>query len=195
MAYHVYHTEALILGGRPSGEGDRNLFCYTRELGLVMAHAKSLREGRSRLRYSLQTFAHAQIDLIRGKHGWRLISARPVDSLGDLWRHPLKRRILAHHTGLLERLIQGEERNEVLFDELILGLKFLHEVDEEISLRSAELLLVVRLLAELGYWGDKTLHAPLFAADALTVPTLAYAHAYRPTLLASVNEAIRASQL
>lgn len=195
MAYHVYHTEALILGGRPSGEGDRNLFCYTRELGLVMAHAKSLREGRSRLRYSLQTFAHAQIDLIRGKHGWRLISARPVDSLGDIWRHPSKRRILANHTGLIERLIQGEERNGLLFDELILGLNFLRDIDEEISLRSLELILVIRLLAELGYWGDKTLHAPLFAENALTTPTLEYAHTNRPTLLARVNEALRASQL
>jgi recombinational DNA repair protein (RecF pathway) len=195
MAYHIYHTEALILGGRPSGEGDRNLFCYTRELGLVMAHAKSLREGRSRLRYALQTFAHAEVDLIRGKHGWRLISARPVDSLGELWRHPSKRRILAHHTQLLERLIQGEEQNGTLFDDLLLGLKFLRDIEEESMLRSAELLLVIRLLAELGYWGDKTLHAPLFSENALTVPVLEYTHSYRPSLLVSVNEALRASQL
>ena len=195
MAYHVYHTEALILGGRPSGEGDRSLFCYTRELGLVMAHAKSLREGRSRLRYALQTFAHAEIDLIRGKHGWRLISARPVDSLAELWNHPSKRRILAHHAGLLERLIQGEERHEILFDEILEGLEFLRSVDEEIMLRAAELLLVIRLLARLGYWGDTEIHAPLFAADAWSLASLAYARDSRKTLLVGVNEALRASQL
>lgn len=194
MSYHVYHTEALILSGRPSGEGDRRLFCYTRELGLVVAHARSLREGRSRLRYALQTFAHAEIDLVRGKQTWRLISARPVDSLGDLWRHPSKRRILAHHTGLLERLIQGEERHEVLFDDILQGLVFLRTVSEERELRAAELLLVIRLLTHLGYWGDKELHAPLFE-DGWTEEALAYAGAHRPTLLLRVNEALRASQL
>jgi recombinational DNA repair protein (RecF pathway) len=160
-----------------------------------MAHAKSLREGRSRLRYALQTFAHAEIDLVRGKSGWRLISARPLDSLGDLWRHPLKHRILAEHTQLLERLIQGEEQNGVLFDDLLRGLQFLRDVDGAIALRSAELLLVIRLLAELGYWGDKSLHIPLFGEDALTMTTLEYTHACRPSLLLRVNEALRASQL
>lgn len=195
MAYHIYHTEALILGGRPSGEGDRNLICYTRELGLVMAHAKSLREGRSRLRYALQTFAHVEIDLVRGKSGWRLISARPLDSLGDIWRHPLKRRILAEHTQLLERLIQGEEQNGVLFDDLLQGLQFLRGINETIALRSTELLLVVRLLAQLGYWGDKALYAPLFGEEALSMSTLKYTSEYRPALLVQVNEALRASQL
>ena len=112
MAHHIYHTEALLLGGRPSGEGDRLLYCYTRELGLVMAHAKSLREMRSRLRYALQTFSHAELDLIRGKHGWKLISARPVESFGMLWQKKRKRTVVAQYVELIRRLIQGEETEE-----------------------------------------------------------------------------------
>lgn len=195
MSYHIYHTEALILSGRAVGEGDRSLFCYTRELGLVMAHAKSLRESRSRLRYALQTFSHAEIDLIRGKHGWRLISARPTHSHGELWRHTSKRRILAHHAGLLERLIQGEERHTVLFDDIISGLQFLERLTDEAHLRAAELLLVIRLLAHLGYWEEREVYAHLLQGAAWTPETLEYVAKERPALLTGVNNALQASQL
>lgn len=195
VSYHIYHTEALILSGRAVGEGDRSLFCYTRELGLVMAHAKSLRESRSRLRYALQTFSHAEIDLIRGKHGWRLISARPVRSHSELWRHASKRRILAHHAGLLERLIQGEERHEILFDDIISGLQFLERVESGAHLRAAELLLVIRLLAHLGYWEERDTYAHLLADTAWGEDSLEYVNLERPALLLGVNNALEASQL
>jgi recombinational DNA repair protein (RecF pathway) len=195
MAYHVYHTEALIIGGHGSGEGDRLLFCYTRELGLVFAHAKSLREHRSRLRYALQTFAHAQIDLIHGKSGWKLISARPIDSFSDVWCHPAKRRLLAQHTSLMRRLIQGEERHALLFDEILAGLEFLRGLDPRAKLTSLELLLVVRLLAHLGYWGEDHLSASLVSETGYSNELLLRAEALRPLLLEEVNTALSASQL
>jgi len=194
MSYHVYHTEAIILGGRPHGEGDRMLYCYTRELGLVVAHAKSLRESRSRLRYTLQTFAHAELDLIQGKHGWKIISARPVDSLGALWQHPEKRRVLSEVGALVRRLIQGEESHAMLFDEILSGINFLREVEEQTLLRSGELILVIRLLSRLGYWEEKETH-PLLFEENLSHSSLAYAALMRPKLLVSVNNALHASQL
>ncbi len=194
MSYHIYHTEAIILGGRAHGEGDRILYCYTRELGLVFAHVKSVREGRSRLRYTLQTFAHVEVDLIRGKHGWKLISARPINSLETLWRHPKKRRVLSEVAALLRRLIQGEESHTVLFDDVLSGFYFLSELEEDALLRSSELLLVIRLLAQLGYWGEKDAH-PLLLEKELSPAALAYAHTQRPELLLRVNAALHASQL
>ena len=196
MAYHIYHTEAIILDSRPFGEGDRLLHCYTRELGYVVAHAKSLRELRSRLRYSLQTFAHAEIDLIRGKHGWKLISARPLSQHQSLLEHARKRTILAQHTQLVRRLIQGEESHATLFDDLLAALRFLdlREVEEEF--RAAELLFVVRLLERLGYWEGKEELALLLtpnvwdSTDALHLVTRERTH-----VLTAVNAALRATQL
>lgn len=195
MPYHIYHTEALILGGLPRGEGDRLLFCYTKELGLVLAHAKSIREGRSKLRYALQTFAHTYIDLVSGKSGWRLISARPVSSFRESWSDGEKRRILARQAQLLRRLIQGEERNEKLFDDVLLGVHFLHTLTEDNDLLEVELLMVVRLLHELGYWGNKEKFAPLFEAGAWHADSLEYIRGIRGELLAEVNESLQSSQL
>lgn len=195
MAYHVYHTEAIILGGRLFGDGDRILYCYTREFGMLFAHAKSIREIRSRLRYALQTFAYAEVDLIRGKHGWKLISARPVDSFGHLWSHRQKRHVVAQHTHLLRRLIQGEEEHRALFDDLLNGLYFLGTIEESEELRAAELLLVIRLLERLGYWETEQSDEILFTADSWTKETLEHARGERARLLVGVNRALAASQL
>lgn len=195
MSYHIYHTEALILGGSMRGEGDRLLYCYTKAFGLVLAHAKSVREGRSKLRYALQTFAHVEIDLVSGKSGWRLISARPVNSFRDSWSHAEKRRILARQAQLLRRLIQGEEQHEKLFDDVLFGVHFLHDLALDTYLPEAELLMVVRLLDQLGYWGKKEMFAPLFKEGAWNHESLGYIRGARSLLLLEVNSSLQSSQL
>lgn len=195
MPYHIYHTEALILSARPLGEGDRLFHCYTRELGLVAARAKSVREARSRLRYALQTFAHAEIDLVEGKSGWRLISARPITSFRALWEDREKRRIAAELAALLKRLIQGEERHAELFEDILLGLSFLEGVEERHVLGDAELLLVVRLIAALGYWRAEERFAPLLALPGYSRDALHAMPPLRSALLKEVNHALHSSHL
>ena len=195
MSYHIYHTEALVLGARSVGEGDRLIHCYTRDLGLLAARAKSVREHRSRLRYSLQTFAHAEIDLVEGKNGWRLTSARPITSFRSLWEDVAKRRIAAQHASLLRRLVQGEERHEELFDDILEGLTFLEGIEEQKTLEDTELLLVVRLVALLGYWKEATRFAPLFQTPAYSPETLRALSLIRSEVLRGVNHALQSSHL
>lgn len=195
MSYHIYHTEALVLSARPVGEGDRLIHCYTRDLGLLAARAKSVREHRSRLRYALQTFAHAEVDLIEGKNGWRLISARPISSFCSLWEDSAKRRIAAQHASLLRRLIQGEERHAELFDDILEGLSFLEKVEEQKALEDTELLLVVRLVALLGYWKEAERFVPLFQTPAYSLEVLRTVPPLRSQLLQGVNHALHSSHL
>jgi DNA repair protein RecO len=195
MSHHIYHTEALILGSRPSGDGDRLLFCYTRDLGLVMAHARSIREGRSRLRYALQLFSHAHVDLLRGKYGWKLISATPINSFHVLTRHDVRRRIAAEHLHLLRRLIQGEEKQEKLFEDLVAGLAMLGETSDREQLKDIELVLVVRLLHALGYWGEFSLSLPNFSEKPLGEIDLAAVRPLRHVIVSAVNHALESTQL
>lgn len=195
MSHHIYHTEAIILGARPSGEGDRLLYCYTRELGLVVAHARSIREARSRLRYALQIFSHAHVDLIRGKYGWKIISATPISSFRELWDHPGRRRVAAEHMRLARRLIQGEERHDVLFDDLQKGLMLLTSIFDRESLKDAELLLVVRLLDALGYWGVQESLTPVFADVTFVQKDLENIRPLRSEIVARVNSALDSTQL
>ncbi len=195
MSHHIYHTEAIILGTRPHGEGDSLLYCYTRDLGFVVAHARSIRESRSRLRYALQLFSHAQVDLIRGKYGWKLISATPISSFRHLWSDVGRRRIAAEHLHLARRLIQGEERHELLFDDLLKGLTLLSTVFDRESQKDAELLLVVRLLDALGYWGEQKELVPVFAGVTFSADDLEKIRPLRSEIVAGVNRALDSTQL
>lgn len=195
MSHHIYHTEALILGSRASGEGDRLLFCLTRDHGLVIAHARSIREQRSRLRYALQLFSHAYIDIIRGRHGWKLISATPISSFRDLWKEEEKRRIVAGHMQLTRRLVQGEEPHESLFDELLRGYRFVHTLRDKEQLRDTELLLAVRLLSLLGYWGNSPELAPATEKLGYNIEDLARLRQDRSAIISMVKNALDLTHL
>ena len=193
--HHKYHTEAVVLAARAHGEGDRVLTLYTKDLGLLPAYAKSLRTERSKLRYGLQLFAHAHVDLLEGRSGWRITSAQPITSHTDVWRHKAKREIVAQYMRLLTRFIQGEEEHAALFSDLLSALIYLGSLEEGDDLRMAELLMIVRALELLGYWGDKEKWDLLFSTTAWSVDTLSYVKAHKRELLALVNDAIRTSQL
>ena len=82
--YQKYNTEALILGSWESGESDRVFALFTRDFGLVRARATAVRAERSKMRYALQSYAHANVSLVRGKRGWRLAGATALHgAMGD----------------------------------------------------------------------------------------------------------------
>jgi recombinational DNA repair protein (RecF pathway) len=195
MAHHVYHTEAIVVGMRAQGEGDRLLELLTPLHGLIYAHAKSIREARSRLRYGLQLFAHARTDLVRGRSGWKLISATPVSTNFESWKTPHKRRILAGHAQLLRRLVQGEEEHAALFAHVRDGYLFIRDIGDEELLRDAEILLTVRLLARLGYWSLEDSLTPYATAPSHLRDDLAFVRPHRTLLLTRINSALHSSQL
>ncbi|KKW35197.1 MAG: repair protein RecO protein [Candidatus Giovannonibacteria bacterium GW2011_GWA2_53_7] len=185
-----------MLGGYDRGDADRALHLYTREFGLVVAQVKSIRTGRSKLRYALQTFSLADIDLIRGRNGWKLTSARPKESFAALWSDAEKRKLLAQHVHLFRRLVQGEEIHAELFDGITSSFRFVSEgAHDEDTLRDIELLFVLRLLRALGYWGEKESDPPLLSWDEWSSEYLQWVKKDRSRLLAGVNAALRDSQL
>jgi len=194
--YHIYHTQAFVLGGYDRGDADRALHLYTREFGLVVAQVKSIRTGRSKLRYALQTFSLAEVDLIRGRNGWKLTSARPKETFTALWVDAEKRKLLAQYVHLFRRLVQGEEIHAELFDGVTSGFRFVCEgFHDEETLRDIELLFVLRLLRALGYWGEEESDPALLSWNEWSAEYLKWVKNDRPRLLAGVNAALRASQL
>ena len=122
--HHIYHTEAFILGTRQHGEDSKIITLYTNELGLVRAKAQGVRKISSKLRFTLQNFAYAKVDLVRGKEIWRITTASPIDSNMDILCFPEREDVVAHVTSLVSRLVAGEERN----DEIFFILKNLFEI-------------------------------------------------------------------
>jgi len=153
MAYHIHHTEGIILGSVNTGESNRFLYIFTGELGRVGAVAQAVRGLPSKLRYSLQDYSLVRADMIRGRTSWRITSAQPLHLPGDTARSKEKQRATVRTCTLLRRLCPEEQEAELLWREILDGLIFLHKEDltpEEI--RRFEIMMAITILTRLGYW-------------------------------------------
>lgn len=192
--HHIYHTEGLVLGGRDVGESGRRYAILTRELGLVYAQARGVRQMSSKLRYILQDFACVQVDLVQGKHSWRIGSAIPAGKLENIIKHKKKIAIVAEIASLLRRLLTGTEENVALFDELVSGLHLLENTEDEILLPNVEAVIVLRLLGKLGYIGESAALEVLLKSP-LEAELIRVASRSRQHIIQHINRALRESHL
>lgn len=194
--HHIHHTEAFVLGSRPKGEDSKLLILYTRELGLVYAHAQGIRKLSSKLRFTLQDLSHAQVDLVRGKEIWRVTTATPVSSYSHLRRTPESERILSRVASLLTRLVAGEEANAETYDALLRTYTLLETAGKSAEdYRALELLSVARILVALGYLSRAMpgiVSEPVHVGE---MPKEFSDIAYQHRLIRDINQALAASQL
>lgn len=197
--YRIYHTEGVVLGSFVSGEGSKILSILSKDIGLVRARAQSVREERSKLRYSLGNFTLSQIDLVRGKSGWRVISATAQENLAsfsnDKRAHALG--AIKRISCLLEKLLPDEEKNEELFSDVVLALRALKSdaVSNE-SMQDFEVLLLMKILSRLGYWGEGAGFKSFLEPFEIDNPnTLASFMPVRSTAIRLINESLKETQL
>lgn len=138
MAIEKYTTHALVIESYDQGEHDRVYKLFTREFGLVTAHAKSVRKLESKLRAHVQPRSFSLVTLVQGREVWRLVGAeenrRSGGSLNEI-------------TTLLQRFIRGEGAHIALYDRL---LSFV-DIEPELDKQKSRLLLYYMVLVELGY--------------------------------------------
>lgn len=155
MSYHTYNTEGLILDTKPTGETSQYVYLFTRELGLVGAHAQNTRHISSKLRYALDAPARSIVSLVRGKNMWRLISAIPEKSFFAAFRDNDQKQIISTRVFfLIKKLLAGEESNRELFDLVNGGLDFLEkgiEAKNTEQIKNFEAIIILRILHLLGY--------------------------------------------
>ncbi len=153
--HHIYHTHGFILSSVSKGEANKMLTIYTREMGLVRAMVQGIRLNKSKLKFSIQDFSYAKIDFVRGKDIWRVTTASNISTFPFARASRPSLLIIARISKLLERLCDGEESNEKIFDDFIQALYLLDDINIEPSSREAlELHLVLRIMDSLGYIGE-----------------------------------------
>jgi len=188
--HHIHHTDAFVLKSHSAGEDSKTLVLYTRELGLIYARAQGLRKISSRLRYILQDYSRANIDLVRGKEIWRVTTAAPITSHSSLRRKEESEKIIARLSSLVVRLVNGEEANLEVFAAIERTYGMLDENDlSKEQYRSIELLGVTKVLIALGY-----LPRTLLEQDE-GIPEAFADSAYQHRLIRDINQALSASQL
>lgn len=152
--HHKHHTEAIILGSSDYGESAKIFFVLTRDLGMLYASAQGVRKMSSKLRYVLQDFSYIKIDLIKGKDFWRITSASKTNQLEKITKNSDSLRTIFNIAKLLRRLLPEQEKNEILFTEVLSGLSALESVTSKEDINNIEIIIVLRILSNLGYIGD-----------------------------------------
>jgi hypothetical protein len=90
---------------------------------------------------------------VRGKDLWRLTSASKTNMFEGLVKKPETFIVFGNIAHLLKRLLAGEDANEELFADILSGLSILEKAETTEELRNIEMILVLRILNNLGYIG------------------------------------------
>lgn len=149
--HHIYTTEAIIIKTVSVGEANRLYFILTKELGLIKATAQGVRLNKSKLNGHLQTFCLIKLSVVRGRDIWRITSVESI--IQNNFKVNFEGISILHNiSNLLLRLVQGEEKNESLFESVKSVYFFC--IDTKLSiddLNSLEVLSVLRIMYFLGY--------------------------------------------
>ncbi len=146
MAIEKYTTKCIILDAYDQGEHDKAYKVFTREFGLLICQAKSVRKLESKLRSHMLPRSVSRITLVQGKEVWRLVGAEK-----EMVESPYIHEV----TTLLKRFVRGEGAHKSLYDRVIAFLDTEEQYDEQ----TVRLLLYYILLVELGYADAKAIGA------------------------------------
>lgn len=148
--HEVVTTRGIVLGKRTVGEANTLVSILTEDLGVIRASARSARLEKSKLRYGLESLTFGRFSLVRGKYDWKMTGVQELAR--PFMNGTLSQRKTAGKIGrLLLRLIQGEEPIKKLFTVVFDGLTYIAKEQDEHTLPYVEAVLVLRILAELGY--------------------------------------------
>lgn len=189
--HKIQVTHGLVLRKRGVGESNTQVALLTEELGLLYASARSARKEVSKLRYGLETLTTARYSLLRGRNEWKLVGVESVERLGA---EPSRARQQASVARLLLRLVRGEEQSLELYTLALEGLRALGNTSSDEDAEALECILVLQLLAALGYV-PQTLDSAWCITNGYTQESIARAREERRTLVRIINESLRVSGL
>ncbi len=190
----VFSTEGVILAKRGNGEANVRVSILTEELGLIRAAVRSSRVEVSKLRYGLEPLTRARYSLVRGKAEWRLVGVEAIarDCVGPT---SARRQAAGRIARLLLRLVQGEEPVQELYRAVREGLLFLAAAQNEQDAQAVECVLVLRILAQLGYLPHTPALTPFIQDTFFSIELAAEAARARSLLVRTINESLQQSGL
>ncbi len=200
MSHHIYHTRGIVIEAINVREANKNYWIFTRELGMVLATAQGVRLSTSKLRFSLQPLSISEVSLVRGRAGWRVVNAREISNI--YWQIkdvPQSVAMISRVLSLVRRLVNGEEKNEALFDHLSEGLIYLtcgtkNKLPTIKQVMNLEFILLLQILYTLGYFAPPT-ELLWCINDALSSEMIENMSNFRSQAINFINSSIKETQL
>ncbi|MFZ2523560.1 MAG: DNA repair protein RecO [Minisyncoccia bacterium] len=193
MSYRVYTTKGIVLKKKNSGEQNSFLYILTKDLGLIIASARSTRSSKSKLKGLIEEFSHGDFSFVKGKNGWHLTN---VSENGNFFFQAPNhsRKTLAQMAAVLLKMIQGEEPHKEVYSTVVESFKFLTEVTKD-HIHIVEVLSVLRIMYELGYVRDDNEVTDFLKNDDYSSEILQQGQDNKIKIVALINRALKESQL
>jgi DNA repair protein RecO len=186
--HRVFVSEGIVVGKRGAGEENTLVSILTKELGLVRASARAGRRENSKLRYGLESLTEAKFSFIRGKYEWKLTGAQDILHPFSSAK-PVGRQAAGRVARLMLRLIHGEEPSAELYTTVREGFAALARgVD-------VEAVLVLRILAHLGYLPHTPELQPFIEKDFFSIELAQEVEVSRKALIKAINDSLGATGL
>lgn len=138
MAIEKYTTEGLIIESYDQGEHDRAFKVFTKDYGMIICHARSVRKLESKLRAHLLPRTFSVLTLVKGREVWRLTGAEKRNQSAPYIEEVVE---------LLKRFVRGESTHKALYRRM----SDLSLLPKEYDKDKVRLLIYYVLLVELGY--------------------------------------------
>ena len=186
-----------MLGSVSSGESNKFIDLFTADLGRVHGVARSVREEKSKLRFSLQDFSFVEVSLVRGKDVWRVVGAESAYNIvSELKDREEEMETVVRIISLIKRLLSGEDENRELFALLSDAIDFLRStILTKEGLSNFECLVVLRILYNLGYLAKDNTNAPFLENADLDTNLVSHITPLRFDMIKSINTSLQESQL
>ena len=195
MSHHIHHTEGFVLSSTGVGEANKYITIFTRELGVIGAVAQGIRKIDSKLRYALQDYSYVRVDVIRGKHSWRITSAQAQSAFDELKSDAAKFSLFAKLLTIVRRLCSGEDPNESLYEHMYDSFIFLSRENLSSEEREGfELVFLIRMLHNLGHMQPFPLLSQ-YLDSTLDAAVCLEAFGQKSVLVREINTALKESQL
>jgi len=193
--HHIYHTHGFVIKSKNTGEANKIITLYTRELGLVQAVAQGIRLSKSKSRFALQDFSYAKVDLVKGRDVWHIGSVETISSFPFARAKKENLFLMTRIFSLINRLCDKEESNEKIFDDISQVLEILDHSEISSENREAlELHLVLRIVHSLGYISDSDVLAQ-YLNENINIGITDSLLSKRRYIVGHINKAFRESHL
>ncbi len=114
----IIHSEAFVLKSVESGEANKRIWLFTKDLGVVVATVQGVRKSGAKLRAHITDYTLTNVDLVKGREVWRLISAQVEHNPFVGTYDELRARSFIRALGLVQRFCIEEGPEPELFEHL-----------------------------------------------------------------------------
>ena len=183
---HTLHTtKAFVLQRFPQGESNYTYKIFTEDLGLLYAHAQSVRELKSRNKYALNIGQLGEVTLVKGREIWRITGAQNLVEYAKA--SGFERKLLY----IIGKFSPPEVKAPELFEiiEKSLSCNREQKIDKELL----EVLTMLRIMDVLGFVArpiDEEVIKVLLETSEITPNILKIVEENKKKLIARVNSAL-----